>query len=603
MLEIASWSWSNFLSYGDYVSTVDLDSMNQCFITGIVESENGNNLPGRSNGAGKSSIIAALQWALFGRTSHNSNPGDKVINHYSKNDCWVKVVLTNGDSILRTRRQDGSCEVVYYHSGCEQSIVADTLSTLKAQQSKLNQVFKLDWDVFSKSVFFSVFDKSWMQMPDQQRKKVLERLLKLDRFEYYAKSAANRTSNEITVLDQTKAAINDRLRFLNELSRQIENQKNIVTQFEIARSEKIRIQQSYIDNFNNQLLSIPDYDLSAVKQSWDDYYNLEKTINSKINDLRNKKTQIYSDMSLIRNTINRLTAEISSWESFKGKICASCGQLVADDHIHSKINPKSDELEKNKSELPSREAVYSQIDAAILKASEFLSSKKPSIAVDTVKAYIDNKNNILKQIEVCKNNILIISSEPVPVADSLDELNSSINRINSEIDDLKIKIIEIENKVLHLEYIKKAYSDRNKIKSYVLANHIPFINERLDYYLDVFGLDVKIRLNNSLGIDSNSWGYDFQSSGERRRTDVAMMLATYDMHEQLYGRQCNVLVLDEVDGQMDQSGIDSLIHIIKNDLSMRIGTTFVISHRDTMQNVFGSEIIVRKRGSFSYLEK
>lgn len=603
MLEIASWSWCNFLSYGDYVSTVDLDSMNQCFITGVVENENGNNIPGKSNGAGKSSVIAALQWALFGRTSHNANPGDKVMNHYSKNDCWAKVVLTNGDSILRTRRQDGSSEVVYYHSGCEQSIVADTLSTLKAQQARLNQVFKLDWDVFSKSVFFSVFDKSWMQMQDQQRKKVLERLLKLDRFEYYAKSASNRTSNEISVLDKNKSSINDRMRFLNELSRQIENQKMIVVQHESNKLRKIQEQQSYIDTFKQQLQNIPEHDLASIQATWDEYHKIEKNVNDKINELRNKKTQIYSDISLMKNTITRLTNEINSWSSFKGKLCSSCGQIVTDDHVHSKIDPKTDELNKNREQLPTKESIYTQIDSAIAKASDFLISKKPSIAIETVKAYIQNKNHILKQIEICNNNIKIISSEPPPVLESLESLNSTIERINTEIEELNVKSAEIEEKILHLEYIKKAYSDRNKIKSYVLANHIPFINERLDYYLDVFGLDVKIRLNNSLGIDSNSWGYDFQSSGERRRTDVAMMLATYDMHEQLYGRQCNVLVLDEVDGQMDHCGIDSLIHIIKNDLSKRIGTTFVISHRDTMQNVFGSEIIVRKRGSFSYIEK
>ena len=148
MLEIAEWSWSNFLSFGDYSSGVNLDGMNQCFVTGVVEDENGTVLNGRSNGAGKSTFIAALQWALFGRTFHNANPGDKIMNYFTKSDTWVKVTLVNGDNILRTRRRDGSCEVTYYHSGLEENVVADTLSTLKAQQARINQVFKLDWTCF-----------------------------------------------------------------------------------------------------------------------------------------------------------------------------------------------------------------------------------------------------------------------------------------------------------------------------------------------------------------------------------------------------------------------------------------------------------------------
>ena len=160
MLEIAKFSWYNFLSFGNYISTVDLSTLQECLITGSIEDEHGNALEGRSNGAGKSNVIAALQWTLFGRTVHSANPGGKIRNHFTKDDTWGKVVLENGDSILRTRKADGTTEVVFYHAGEEQCLTADTLSTLKAQQASLAQAFNLDWDIFSKSVFFSCFSCS-----------------------------------------------------------------------------------------------------------------------------------------------------------------------------------------------------------------------------------------------------------------------------------------------------------------------------------------------------------------------------------------------------------------------------------------------------------
>jgi len=98
------------------------------------------------------------------------------------------------------------------------------------------------------------------------------------------------------------------------------------------------------------------------------------------------------------------------------------------------------------------------------------------------------------------------------------------------------------------------------------------------------------------------WGYEFQSGGERKRTDVAFMLAMFDLHEQMYGRQCNVLVLDEVDGRMDDDGIESLINIIKNDLSSRIESILIISHRNMMQDVFPKELLVKRSNRFSVVE-
>jgi DNA repair exonuclease SbcCD ATPase subunit len=154
----------------------------------------------------------------------------------------------------------------------------------------------------------------------------------------------------------------------------------------------------------------------------------------------------------------------------------------------------------------------------------------------------------------------------------------------------------------HCAYIGNAYTDRRKIKSFVFAEHVPFINSRLNHYLDVFGLDVKIELTESLGVTSNFWSYDFQSGGERKRTDVAFMLAAFDFHEQVYGRQCNILVLDEVDGRLDDDGIDSLINIIKNELANRVETILIVSHRDLMKDVFSREIKVTRNSRFSTLE-
>lgn len=603
MLEIAKFSWSNFLSFGDYVSTVDLTELKECLITGTVEDANGNLLEGRSNGAGKSNVISALQWTLFGRTVHSAAPGGKIRNWGSKADTWGKVVLENGDSILRTRKADGATEVTFYHAGEEQCFSADTLSTLKAQQAKLNQAFKLDWDIFSKSVFFSCFDKPWLQMSDQKRKEVLERLLKLDRLGYYAKSAQMRASADTTELEAQKAAISSRIRFLTDLKTQTEAQKNAAEQFETNRQNRINAKIQQKSQIQAQIKQLPDYDVSLVETCWRVYGELQTKINESITAVQTKRNEAANSHNYAVRRVNDLQREISAWEAKKGTTCASCGQSVADGHVHNQTTPKSEEKASLEASLPSQATQIEAMDNMIKKAQAILIEKKPEIDLHTVHANERYRQSLEQQITTIDSEITQIQEEVAPNVQAMDELRSSLGRIKGEIGECQKKIESLEERIIHLEYLRKAYSDRSKIKRDIVGEHIPLINERLRYYLDVMELEVKVQLTDALGVESNYWGYDFQSMGEKRRTDVAMMLATYDLHEQLYGRQCNVLVLDEVDGQMDHQGLNALIHIIKNDLSNRAGSTFIISHRNTMQSVFGSEIKVRKRAKLSYLEQ
>jgi len=602
MLEISKVSWSNFLSFGDYVSTVDLTEIKECSITGVIEDDNGNVVHGKSNGAGKSNIIAAIQWGLFDRTSHCAKPGNKIRNYFTKSDTWVKIVLNNGDSILRTRKVDGTTEVVFYLSGREECIVAETLGTMKAQQAKLAHAFDLDWDIFSKSVFFSCFDNPWMQMSDQKRKEVLEKLFKLDRLAYYAKSASVRAGDELTKLDAEKTAISTRLKFLSELKDQTEKQRNLAEIFESEKQRKLTEKWEYINVLDRNIDAIPGYDLKAIGREWAEYNKDLASVNSKVSELLKKKAGMQAVVAANEREIRTTNEFILNWQRKADKECLNCGQVVPKGHTEQKITPKLQELQELRDSIPKLTESITSIDNMISHVNMLMEAKKPKNSLSEATAQHNHKQAIIAQKNKVLEDIKSIEEETSPIVMSIEELKASMMRILEETKEHKKQSEIIENKILHLEYIRKGYSDRNKVKRIMMQDHIPFMNDRLKYYLDIMELDVKIQLTDSLGIESNYWGYDFQSNGEKRRTDVAMMFATFDTHEHLYGRQCNLLVLDEVDGQMDGQGLNSLVHIIKNDLSNRVGSIFVISHKQTLQNVFGSEITVRKRGNFSYLE-
>jgi len=593
MLEIQNVSWRNFMSYGEETSSLDLSELGQVLITGEIEDETQDGLK-KSNGSGKSTIPNVILWALFGRTMHSANPGDAVINHFIGKDCWVKITLKNGDSITRTRGLKGHNELLYTKNGEE-----NTLSTNKNLQQLLNKDLQLDWELFTSSAFFTQYSKSWLEMADNNRKKALERILRVDRFTFYATAAKSSAEKVDAKLSKINIKIESAKARIAKATTQIERNTQLRDNFEGSKTDRIRSIQASVD-VNQQkadVIKIPDLD--KITQIWEVYTR----INDKIEAMKNDQNDILRKTKLVESTINDLKSKAASWKNKKGKQCLSCMQDIDESHIQQHIEPLITQQATEEATLNGLMAEKSKLMQNISATESKLAERKPKVTLREAKSIIDEKNQLLKLINRDLEHITKIENEQNPYTSSLDDLENSIVEDQTIITDSTQEKEQQELLYRHYTYLSKAYSERNKIKSYVFKEHIPFINQRLNHYLDMLNLDIKVNLTENLGLDSNMWGYDFQSGGERKRTDVAFMLAAFDFHEAMYGRQCNVLVLDEVDGRMDDDGIDGLINIIKQELSRKAETILIISHRNQMHDVFDKEIKVTKSNNYSKIRQ
>jgi len=593
MLEIQNVSWRNFMSYGEETSSLDLSELGQVLITGEIEDETQDGLK-KSNGSGKSTIPNVILWALFGRTMHSANPGDAVINHFIGKDCWVKITLKNGDSITRTRGFKGHNELLYTKNGEE-----NTLSTNKNLQQLLNKDLQLDWELFTSSAFFTQYSKSWLEMADNNRKKALERILRVDRFTFYATAAKSSAEKVDAKLSKINIKIESAKARIAKATTQIERNTQLRDNFEGSKTDRIRSIQASVD-VNQQkadVIKIPDLD--KITQIWEVYTR----INDKIEAMKNDQNDILRKTKLVESTINDLKSKAASWKNKKGKQCLSCMQDIDESHIQQHIEPLITQQATEEATLNGLMAEKSKLMQNISATESKLAERKPKVTLREAKSIIDEKNQLLKLINRDLEHITKIENEQNPYTSSLDDLENSIVEDQTIITDSTQEKEQQELLYRHYTYLSKAYSERNKIKSYVFKEHIPFINQRLNHYLDMLNLDIKVNLTENLGLDSNMWGYDFQSGGERKRTDVAFMLAAFDFHEAMYGRQCNVLVLDEVDGRMDDDGIDGLINIIKQELSRKAETILIISHRNQMHDVFDKEIKVTKSNNYSKIRQ
>jgi len=625
MLEIEQVSWKNFLSYGDYVTTLDVGKLGQCLITGEIEDEgretygeqNSRGLK-KSNGAGKTTIISVMQWVLFGRTSHDHNPGDDVINWFVGQDCWGQVKFRNGDSITRTRNYNGHNELIYVREGSETRLNCDTVSTSRNQQRQLSKIFGLDWEIFNGSTFFSQYAKPWMEMADQSRKKALERLLHVDRFSYYADVAKRKCQRLDGMVEKGRDQQDGLGREINrleiDLARLADAQATFATNQQTRKLELLKAADDEIAKRDQ--IQLPDLD--KLQARWD----LVKKVEEKLSQKQQQAAGLRAEHDRLCQQANGLDTKISKhqatiaaveqkvrlWREKSGKLCTACEQSVPDAHVGGKIEPLQEQMAQERAAaqtvLGQQEALRQQAGeqksrhqsalAELAKIGELLTSKKPAMGMAEAKAIHSRWEQHNQEATRLRQHAERVLAEENPH-------DASIAAAKGRIEECCVKIATVQKDTerseflnRHYSYIHKAYNDRTKVKSLVFGEHIPYLNARLRHYLDVFGLDVKIELTDSLGIKSNMWGYKYESGGERKRTDVAFMLATFDFHEYMYGRQCNVLVMDEVDGRLDDDGIDALTNIIKNDIATRVETLLIVSHRQNMYDTFPRQIVVKR---------
>lgn len=596
MLEIESILIRNFWSYGDYDTVIKLDDLGPCLITGQIHesaSEDGNDQKD-SNGAGKSALVEAILWCLFGRTMRIPNPGDKVINFFTGKECIVELMLKNGDRIRRTRGMDGHNDLLHIKNG-ELDI---SLGTNKIEQKRLDRLFDLDFDIFCGSQFFSQFAQSWMEMSDQRRKEALEREFRMDQIQFRAESAKDRldkAENEqrrfINIAESAQADI-------NSLKDQIDKFTKASLQFEEGKRDRIADINTNIATLESQLAGVQFPDVDQIKKVWE-------TFNQAASKLRDREQKIYdiqAEKRRVENDVSYQKGLIRKWEA-KGPICSECERVYDEQYIASKTSDPKAKLAGLESQLNEIAGRLKTEETALATLKSTLEARRPAITVSQIdRQYNDKlaeKRRIEGQLKTQREALARVEAEENHYDDTIKTLEGRLAQAQERLEDARIKIGRFDKLILHMSYIYKAYSDRRKIKSYILVEYIPYLNSRIDYYLQRFGFDLRIEFTNALGMKSDKWGYQQFSGGECKRFDVAMMLAMFDLHTLMYGRRANIVVFDEVDGRLDMGGAEIFADIIRSDFAGKVDSVLVISQRLDMKGSMPSEIVVVREDRFS----
>jgi hypothetical protein len=528
---------------------------------------------------------------------HSTTSGDSIINHFTKKTCEVIIDFKNGDQIIRRRRPGGSTELLFIKDGNETNVVADTVSTTKAMQIVLNKAFNLDYDIFCGSVFFNQYGRPWMEMSEAARRKALEKILRVDRFGFYSKIAKAKADNCQVMFNNH----NSKMEELASRKRQLENDIRTYSEssktFETKRKQRLKEIADAIEAINLKIADIIIPDIDKLTEKW----NIIEKIKLEIDKIKSADLKDFKEQATTEAKLDVIVSKEKDVNGQLGKQCVSCNQPIPSSLVQNnlkKLEAEKSILNETLKEVSDRRAKNTE---TIKKYEEMLKSKIPNITIVEAKnlsSIVLNHQAEIKRLEKMASDV---SEDSDPNDKIIESLKINLEGVKKSYEEAQTRAGELVILDKHYSYLYKCYNDRNKVKSFMCEEHVPYINTRLEHYLNILNLDIKLKIENDLRVSSNMWGYDYQSGGERKRSDLAFMLACFDFYEMMYGRQCNMMVLDEVDGRMDEDGIEGLISIIRNDLATRVDNILIISHRNQMFDVFDREIKVKRVNRLSML--
>lgn len=445
-----------------------------------------------------------------------------------------------------------------------------------------------------------------------------------------------------------------------EKVRQIEHQKD-KTNLEIKHLvSQVETLQETVKNSTFKLKQLPEVDLDEInRQHWD-----SEEVKKRIRSLQIELTQIETNIEKAHKP--RIQEKQDFLDNLLKKdniYCPECGQFVSKEHVQNHGQAVSKEVERLQESLATE---YQRFRSLKQECEDLTGSlKEPELALSEARLLLEKKETLENSIsesvlligkhqedledlriryqayeqQIAKAKIILDRSQPdltlveaMRKKQTYDELSQKIvdlknqvsnfdwdnpydkicNQLEHELAEQLVPLedtkSEIEGTLLeqrHLNYIRKAYSDRNKIKKILLEKMIPLLNSRIRFYEDMFDSRCGLRFTNTLGMETNRWDYEEHSGGEQKRVDVVLMFALHDLITAIYGKQCNLMVMDEIDASLDSDGVQNFIELVDRFCTSEDSPSsiFVISHKQELQHSFPSELHVENVGGHTRISK
>ncbi len=562
--------WKNFLSTGNVFSEVDLRTSKTNLIIG-------------SNGAGKSTILDALTFSLFGKPFRKINK-PMLVNSINEKNCLTEIEFSIGKKEYKLVR---GVKPNVFEIYCNGELWNQESSLVEQQKNFENNVLKMNYKSFTQIVVLgsSTF-VPFMRLPLAQRREIIEDIL------------------DIQVFSTMNILLRDKVRENNEDIKTIDYEIHLL-------EEKIDLQKKYM-------------------------LELEKKTKEEITRKENKIAELLGDENTQHQEIARLTSEVEKHSKEMEAVSSSTSKLKKLNTFLIKVQGKLKTCKK--------EHEFFEKNHVCPTCTQDLSEEFRDEKLESGKTKVDEMlvgyNDILSAIgeeEVKFNKFTELSSQVMSINNSISQSNFQITSFRKTISDIESEIKELEgsNPDKKAEFVKLEGLVKNKkqlgstlaenrkdrdtllvasqllkdngIKTRIIKTYLPAMNQLINQYLQSMDFYVNFTLNENFEEIIKSryrdvFSYDSFSEGEKSRIDIALLLTWRSIAKLKNSVDTNLLILDEIfDSSLDQQGGMDLSWILRNfDDNSNI---YVISHRENLDGKFERTITAEKEKNFSVIRE
>jgi DNA repair exonuclease SbcCD ATPase subunit len=569
MILFKSVSWKNFLSTGNSANKILLDKSPTTLIIG-------------KNGEGKSTILDALCFALFGKPFRNINKG-QLVNSINGKGCVVEIEFTiNGKEYRVLRGIKPNVFEIYVND----DLMNQDAAARDYQKVLEQQILKLNYKTFTQVVILgSASFVPFMQLSTAMRREVIEDILDIRIFStmnQLLKEKANDTKAEISRIETE----------ITTAKTKVDGQSLLIKTLTDAKSDSIKSLLSKIENNNQQILSCEGAVASLVNEI------------TALKSQTAEKSKIDSDLETAKEWKTKLTSKVDDWLSHteffaENEVCPSCSQGIPHDHKATIVSELQGKIELETKRLDDLNSVLTRLNTQLTDINTILNQitdKNIELSTQNSTITVLNRQNseLQSEIEAHKTDTTNVDEEKRKLKELATEALEKIK--------LKTSLLDKRN----LEEVAAILLKDSGIKTAIIREYLPVMNKLINKYLQAMDAYIHFELDENFNESVKSrfrddFTYASFSEGEKMRIDLAILFTWRQVAKMKNSVNTNLLLLDEIfDSSLDTAGTDYFLNLM-NTFGEN-ANIFVISHKgDQLFEKFRSVVKFEKRNDFSII--
>lgn len=582
MIKIKDLTVKNFMSVGNQTQAVDFGKEHLTLVLGENLDQGGDD-SGSRNGTGKTTIVNALSYALYGQAL-TSIKKDNLINKINNKNMLVTLTFEKDGVDYRIERGRKPTVMKFFVNDQEQSTdeADDSQGDMRETQRDIHELLGISHDMFKHILALNTYTEPFLSMKSNEQREIIEQLL------------------GITVLSEKAEGLKEQIR----LTREQILQEN--ADIEAAKKSNEKIQQSIdslitrqnawfklqkddCDKIAKSILELQSVDIEKELEQHSKLKSYDEH-SARIKSLNKEKATLETAVIQADKQVKKYEQEV---EQLKNKTCPSCKQGVHT-HTHEEMTAIA---EKNLADAMTYLQGVSDSYATIIEELNEIGdiNGRPQTYYDTVEEALKHQNNLTS----LENALAIRQQETDPYQEQIDDLReTALQEINWD------SINTLTTLKDHQEFLLKLLTSKDSfVRKKIIDQNLAYLNNRLTYYLDKMGLPHTVVFQNDLTVEITQLGQDLDfdnlSRGERNRLILGLSWSFRDVWESLY-QSINLLFIDElIDNGLDASGVENALGVLKKMSRERNKNIYLISHKDELIGRVNNVLKVIKENGFT----